>query len=649
LVARGAGAGGHGRGRALPQGRPEAALAALAIGGLDVSGARVLWDDRQTGQSYRVDELGLSTGIIEPGKPLDVQLGFQLDSAAPALRARVDLDGRVDFDAEGRHLEVAPMMVRVTDLAAEGVTGMARLDASIRADLRDQTYTVKGLRFEARAEGEGLPSAGAAAELSADVAADLSRQTLEVTGLELKAGRLALTGGLSGTHIQSAPQLEGDLQLAEVSPRKLMADLGIPNPDTADPGVLERLSAVFHLRSTPEQAVLDGLSVQLDDTRLQGSAKVLQAEKPAVRFDLQVDAIDLDRYLPARGKADAATGETSVAAGEPSSAATAPAPAGPAEAEAEPAHTKSDRGDSAQAAQAAPLIPVDTLRGLDVAGVFRVGSLIIQNLQAREIVLTLSSKDGRLRLDDEVGQFYDGTLRGDFRVDVTAAEPRIGVEQHLSGIQAGPLLRDLTGEERLTGSGRFNVRLDGSGQTLDAIKRSLGGTLDFDFRDGALKGFNLAKVIREGKARLAGKPLPPDDAPDQTDFSELSGSANITNGVLSNRDLLAKSPFLRVTGEGSIDLVAEAMDYTVTPVVVSTEKGQGGEGLDELKGVPVPVHLTGTFAKPKYDIDWKTVVVATQKGKIDEKIDSKLDKVLGDKVDDQTKDQLRGVLKGLFH
>ncbi|MCG8427022.1 MAG: AsmA family protein, partial [Chromatiales bacterium] len=92
------------------------------------------------------------------------------------------------------------------------------------------------------------------------------------------------------------------------------------------------------------------------------------------------------------------------------------------------------------------------------------------------------------------------------------------------------------------------------------------------------------------------------------------------------------------------NLVPETLDYTVTPVIVSTEKGQGGEGLDDLKGVPIPVRLTGSFAAPSFAIDWGQVLAGTQKAKLEEKKQE-----LKQKVQEQLQDQLGDKLKGLFN
>ncbi len=116
----------------------------------------------------------------------------------------------------------------------------------------------------------------------------------------------------------------------------------------------------------------------------------------------------------------------------------------------------------------------------------------------------------------------------------------------------------------------------------------------------------------------------------------------INKGVLTNKDLLAKSPYLRVSGDGQVNLVNETLDYKVKAVVVSTEKGQGGEGLDDLKGVPLPVHLTGPYASPDYSFDFGSVLAGAQKAKVEEKVEEKKQE-LKKKLDSGLKSKLKGL------
>ncbi|NQU70854.1 MAG: AsmA family protein, partial [Rhodospirillales bacterium] len=79
----------------------------------------------------------------------------------------------------------------------------------------------------------------------------------------------------------------------------------------------------------------------------------------------------------------------------------------------------------------------------------------------------------------------------------------------------------------------------------------------------------------------------------KTDFAELGGTFRITRGVLTNNDLLLKSPLLRLTGKGKIDLPKRTLNYRFEPKVVASISGQGGEA--DVRGVTVPVLVDGPW------------------------------------------------------
>jgi len=180
------------------------ALASLAIGGLEVKDSQVIWDDRSAGQRYEVSDFSLDTGAISPGQPLDLELSFVLDSAQPALKARVRLSGRVESDPSLQRIRISSLELKASELQAQGLTGEASLSGALDADLPAQRYAVDGMKLGLQLKGEGLPEAGAAAELVARIVADLQNQTVDVSDLRLDSGRLQLTGELHGTAIQTA-------------------------------------------------------------------------------------------------------------------------------------------------------------------------------------------------------------------------------------------------------------------------------------------------------------------------------------------------------------------------------------------------------------------------------------------------------------
>jgi AsmA protein len=561
-------------------------FAAFSIGGVAIQDARVTWDDRSTGQHYEIHQLQLKTGPLILGEPVDVALELRVQSQKPRLQGDFELTGQLRSKPEQHYVEVI------------------------------------GLRVKLKVNGEGLPEAGLEAAIGANVYVDLDSGNLDAKEVELTSGELVLQAALRGDDLHSNPVFTGNLKLKPFSPRDWLERFDIRVPETKDPEVLQRLSLSSDFKATPKQVGFEALKLQLDDTRLKGAVELIGLEDPTYAFTLDIDQIDLDRYLPPVAEAKGTPEQTEASAGS--------TPAAPSE---------------------APLFPVELIRQLNLDGSLRIGSLTLNQITAKAIQLKVVAKDGKLQLDEQVGRFYDGMIKGGITLNAQGKTPQLRISQEAKEIVIGPLFKDLTDEDKLDGMGAFSADLSSSGQTLNQLKRGLNGNFRFEFTDGAVKGFNLAKMLRNARAKLAGETVAVSNEPEQTDFSEMSGSAVITNGVLNNRDLFAKSPFLRVDGAGKVNLVTEQLDYTIRPVLVSTPTGQGGEELEELVGIPVPVHLEGPWMKPNWKIDLAQVLQEHQKKQLKQKVEEKVQEQLPElqeKLPDDLKDKLPGAIKGLF-
>ncbi|HEY6862357.1 MAG TPA: AsmA-like C-terminal region-containing protein, partial [Burkholderiales bacterium] len=218
---------------------------------------------------------------------------------------------------------------------------------------------------------------------------------------------------------------------------------------------------------------------------------------------------------------------------------------------------------------------------------------------------------------------------------------RLALKQNLTGVSVGPLLKDLMGQDRLEGRGNVSLDVTSQGDTVSAIKKALGGSARLDLRDGSIRGVNIAQAIRGAKAALgrgggegAGK------TDEKTDFSELSASFRIANGVAHNDDLALKSPLFRVGGAGDVDIGREQLDYTVKATIVSSLQGQGGPELEALKGVTVPVRLSGPFDRIGYKVDLGSVVTEKAKERLNERRDE-----IRQQAEDKLKDRLKGLLQ----
>jgi len=189
-----------------------------------------------------------------------------------------------------------------------------------------------------------------------------------------------------------------------------------------------------------------------------------------------------------------------------------------------------------------------------------------------------------------------------------------------------------------------------AGATVGAMRRALGGSASLALRDGAVHGINIAQKLRDVKAALAGGTSQTGAAntADKTDFSELTGSFAIKNGVATNNDLQAKSPLLRLNGAGTIDIGAGALDYTVQASVVGTLAGQGGGDLANLNGVTIPVHLTGPFTAMSYQLDWGSLARQAAKSQATEQLKNLLGGKLQKGNQSSGQNSLGDALKGLL-
>jgi AsmA protein len=407
-----------------------------------------------------------------------------------------------------------------------------------------------------------------APRLAADLAA--GRYSAPDVGVHL-AGvdiRLQAEAVQKGEDLQASAKLD----IAPFDARELMQRLGIEQPERADPDTLGRVSGSAQIRWAGEQLAVDNLRLQLDETTLTGSAKVRSFEGPAADFSLVVDAIDLDRYLPPESEEEVA--------------------------EAPPEEALEE------------LIPVELLRGLDLNGDFSVGRLKISGAQLADLKGKLTAQKGQLRLAPLTANLYEGSFEGDVLVDVRGEVPRLTIKQRLAGVQAGPLLTDLIGDDWVTGNANVSLELVMAGNSVDTWMNSLGGGGEFKFANATVQGVNLMQELRVAEARLRQQAAPAEER--ETDFTALTGSFTARNGIIRNEDLNGQSPALRLVGKGGLNLVEMTVDYLLTVNLVDTATGQAGRELDELRRVPIPVRITGPLDDFRVRPDLKAALMDLQ-------------------------------------
>jgi AsmA protein len=313
-------------------------------------------------------------------------------------------------------------------------------------------------------------------------------------------------------------------------------------------------------------------------------------------------------------------------------------------------------GGGAGAAAPDAQIDLAALRSVNGSFALRAGSIAARQFRIADALLDATLETGVLRISALQGKVWGGAVEATGLADARAS--RVAIKANANGVNIQALLKDVAAKDFLEGKGRVTADLDTAGRSVAELKSRLKGQLGVQLRDGAVKGLNLAKSLRQAKALVARSDASQRSSQtEKTDFSEMNVSFLVDSGVARSHDLDLKSPFLRLGGEGSVDIVKSRIDYTARATVTDTSKGQDGADLSALKGATIPVKLSGPFDALDWNIQWSAIAAGAVKSQLESRIKDKLGlpagsasapaakEALKEKAQDKVKDKLKDLFK----
>ena len=544
-----------------------AAPVQIDIAGIRIANAQLTWRDEKAGTTTTVSNLDLGSGRV------------QADSGRQTLS------------------------VEALSLAAKGKTGADSFELKLdvpRLDIAPDKSSGETVNLAANLAGSGR-----------NLAARLVLSGVEGNAKALKIGKLALDldakVGESALKARIDSPVAADMAAQTLALEKLAGSLDLANPQMPMKQLKLPLSGSLRADLAKQSAALD-LGTRFDESKIALKLKVAKFAPLALGFDLDIDTLNVDKYLPPK------KAEEKVAA--------SPAPAGK---------------DAA-----ADKLDFSALKGHDVNGALRIGALQVSKLKLAKLDAKVRLAGGRLDVAPLSMNLYEGSASGS--LSLNAAGNQFALKQNLNGISINPLLKDLADKDLLEGRGNVALDVASRGDSVAAMKKALAGTASLSLKDGAIKGINLAQSMRDIKARLGtlqGKAEGTTQkarAGEKTDFSELTASLKIANGVARNDDLAMKSPFLRLAGAGDIDIGAGRMDYLAKATLVNTSTGQGGKEADKVKGLTVPVRIAGPFDALTYKPELGDLAAEVARSKLEEKAGA-----ITGKGESKVKDKLKGL------
>ncbi|MEE8085006.1 MAG: AsmA family protein [Alphaproteobacteria bacterium] len=244
-------------------------------------------------------------------------------------------------------------------------------------------------------------------------------------------------------------------------------------------------------------------------------------------------------------------------------------------------------------------IDLSALDKLDAALELTVAGLLIRKIKIGESNLKVTLRNGILVTDLTKMALYGGVGKARVTTRGGRGVPVLSLNSTLTKVKANPFMRDAMNLDRVEGTANIKVRINTRGRSQREMIQALAGGGKVTFLDGAIKGINLGAMVRNIKSAFLDSGA---SQTQKTDFSEMGGSFQIRRGILTNNDLLLKSPLLRLTGKGKIDMPKRWIDYRIEPKLVASTTGQGGAA--GAIGISVPVNIKGPWHDIGYSPDF---------------------------------------------
>lgn len=477
------------------------------VGEVNIGQAQLFYHDELTGQELTLVEMKLTAGRLDGAVAGPVALAARIVGHQPEVDLHATMSGALRYDLSREEVGAEQFAFKV--------------DGHYDTDTLTAELTAPRIEISpARATGSAVNA------------------VLKLSGPERQANATLKMAAIEGTAAAFA--------IPDIAAEWTAAVGGKPFTGKAQ----------LSLKASLPKHTLDAtLASTVDESAITATLNVLDTDPLDAKFDIGVDRIDLDRYIPV-AKKDAKT-------------------------------------DS--------VIDLSMLKGKSVNGTFHADALTMSRARLQKVAITVKLADGTLTIGPHSASLYGGTLVG--ALSVTADSNRIVVKETLENVAVGTMMRDIARQDRFDGRGSVELDLRTLGTTSLAIKRALNGSVKVALKDGAIKGVNLADRVRNVKATLLRRKETYDPST-KTDFSEMRVNFAIKNGVAFSDDLHALSPFLRLGGIGNIDFGRNTIAYVANAKVVATSRGQGGREAGDVAGVSIPIKVSGPLDKPEWHIDY---------------------------------------------
>ena len=523
----------------------------------------------------------------QPGESGGMDIPLTIPSVAITdgkIRYRNTTDGtdiRVEhfnFNAQDVSLEEPfPMQMSLRYQDQSDMRVDLNLETTLAAGLENNHFVLDPMTLDADIAGMTTNPVSVHLEQKLDV--NLDEDRAQVTDLLLEAAGTRTTGNATVTGLTGEMKVAGQINTEPFDANKALEAIGEEPIATRDDNALSKVALSATLDGPANSVMVNPLKVTLDSSTLSGKAGLENLETGKIVFDLNLDKITLDGYLPPQSD-------------EEDSAAASGAGGG----------TGGKQGGTTQLSEA-ELIPVESLRPLLLDGSVKIGELNYDTIQASNIVFNVDAKDGVLRLTKASGNTLQGGFNASGRLDVSGNTPRISFKQNVTSMQLQPVVAMALDKDLAKGIFSMDLDFSASGNSEKALVNSAKGNASMNLADGTVRGLNLYGTLVGGVNDMLGRfqglsaLIPnqesgklPAALSEDTKIIDLTTKASLNQQVANLDSLEAKLDKGTLSGNGWMNMLTQEFDLKIG--MQSPELG----GSKYLEDVTWPLRCQGSLA-----------------------------------------------------
>lgn len=215
-------------------------------------------------------------------------------------------------------------------------------------------------------------------------------------------------------------------------------------------------------------------------------------------------------------------------------------------------------------------ITPDGLSGIDFDLRLSAANVVVSNAKLGRTAIGANLRSGHLAITVGEAQAYGGVIKGSLALVNFEAGIDLKSQMQFIDVDLENCLGQLFGLHRLAGKGNISFNVEGTGESVLAVTRTLNGTASLSGQNGALTGLNVEQLLR----RLERRPLSGggEFRTGSTPYDKITVGLKIAQGTVSVEDVKIEGSAVRLTLAGTASIPERELDLKGTATLVSATR-----------------------------------------------------------------------------